>query len=52
MIKGAEQPAIQVINTKAVAMIAVTATAWFSFLLVGLTGISFTGASSEMVDGH
>ena len=52
MIQGAEQPAIQAINTKAVAMIAVTATAWFSFLGVGLMGVSFTGASSDMVDGH
>ena len=46
MIKGAEQPAIHVINTKAVAMIAVIATAWFSFLGVGLMGNSFIGASS------
>jgi hypothetical protein len=45
MIKGAEQPAMQVINTKAVAMIAVTATVWFPFFGMGLTGVSFITAS-------
>jgi hypothetical protein len=43
---------MQAINTKAVAMIAVTATAWLSFFGVGFTGVSFMGNSLELVNGY
>jgi hypothetical protein len=45
MIKGAEQPAMQAIRTKVVAIIAVIATVWFPFWGAGGTGVSFISAS-------
>jgi hypothetical protein len=49
MIKGIEQPAMQAIRTKAVAIIAMIATAWFPFWGTGGTGVSFISASYRVL---